>query len=317
MSNKTQGLILLGSGSAIMKEQLTPRILENKREHCSISFSDFDDTTFNITVLPDTLNIVKINMYYSSTKQLLDVGSKQLLDKLFPNMNVKPDNGYNYAIQFDLDNLSNDRNKFLSDCCNLKRHMMGGPIDVAFTNFLKKENTNNNVITVEYRPNEPMFVCPSGEKVVIIFMVDFSDNTDKAMAKIFLQEFVEAQRTIRTAPPVSYSKEPPLELSGMKFNYNQDCAGFISFAFEERHITGDRKESAINVLSEFRSYLLYHIKCSKTYLHMRMRRMVAGWMQVLNRAKPEQQNEKKTITGKTFVQRASTVINAANAFQKN
>jgi hypothetical protein len=48
-----------------------------------------------------------------------------------------------------------------------------------------------------------------------------------------------------------------------------------------------------------------------------MRRMVAGWMQVLNRAKPEQQNEKKTITGKTFVQRASIVASAVNAFQKN
>ena len=317
MANKTQGLILLGSGSAIMKEQLSPRILEDRREHCSISFSDFDDTTFNITVLPETLNIVKINMYYNSTKLLLEIGSKQLLEKLFTNMIVTPDAGYNFAIEFNLDSLPNDRNKFLSDCCNLKRHMMGGPIDVAFTNFLKKVTTNTNVVMVEYRPNEPMFVCPSGEKVVIIFMVDFVDSTDKAMAKIFLQEFVEAQRTIRTAPPVSYSREPPLELSGMKFNYNPDCAGFLSFGFEERHITGDKKESAINVLSEFRSYLLYHIKCSKTYLHMRMRRMVAGWMQVLNRAKPDQQNEKKTITGKTFVQRASVVINAANAFQKN
>jgi actin related protein 2/3 complex subunit 2 len=314
-SSKTQGLILLGSGSAIMKEQLSPRILEDKREHCSITFSDFDDTTFNITVLPETLNIIKINMNYNSTKLLMEIGSKQLFDKIFPNMIVQPDNGYNFAIQFNLDNLPNDRNKFLSDCCNLKRHMMGGPIDVAFTKFLKKENTNTDVVMVEYRPNEPMFVCPSNEKVVIIFMVDFLDTTDKAMAKIFLQEFVEAQRMIRTAPPVSYSKEPPMEIANMKFNYNPDCAGFISFGFEERHISGDRKETAINVLSEFRSYLLYHIKCSKTYLHMRMRKMVAGWMQVLNRAKPDQQNEKKTITGKTF-QRASIAVSAVNAFQK-
>jgi hypothetical protein len=33
---------------------------------------------------------------------------------------------------------------------------------------------------------------------------------------------------------------------------------------------------------------------------MRMRKRVAGWMQVLNRAVPEVETEKKTATGKTF-----------------
>ena len=47
----------------------------------------------------------------------------------------------------------------------------------------------------------------------VIFSINFSDPMDKAMAKIFMQEFVESQRTVRTAPPVSYSKEAPLEIT--------------------------------------------------------------------------------------------------------
>lgn len=147
------------------------------------------------------------------------------------------------------------------------------------------------------------FVCPSASKVTVIFLVDFNDQTDKAIAKIILQEFVEAQRTIRTAPPVSYSKEAPLELSSISFKQNPDSAGFISFALEDRHVQGARKEAAIMLLTGFRNYLLYHIKCSKTYLHMRMRKRVAGWMQVLNRAFPEVETEKKTVTGKTFTRK--------------
>jgi actin related protein 2/3 complex subunit 2 len=133
--------------------------------------------------------------------------------------------------------------------------------------------------------------------------VDFADPTDKAIAKVFLQEFTEAQRGIRGAPPVFYSKEPPGELTGIHFNYSPDCVGFISFSVEARHVEGAKKESAITLLTGFRNYLHYHIKCSKTYLHMRMRKKGEGWMQVLNRAIPETDTDKKTMSGKTFARK--------------
>jgi len=43
------------------------------------------------------------------------------------------------------------------------------------------------------------------------------------------------------------------------------------------------------------------MKCSKAYMHTRMRNRVRSFLQVLNRAKSDPQRvEKKTITGKTF-----------------
>lgn len=47
---------------------------------------------------------------------------------------------------------------------------------------------------------------------------------------------------------------------------------------------------------------MYHIKCSKAYMHDRMRKRVDSLLQVLNRAKAEplEPKEKKTMTGKTF-----------------
>ena len=54
-----------------------------------------------------------------------------------------------------------------------------------------------------------------------------------------------------------------------------------------------------------RHYLHYHIKAAKTNLHMRMRRKVRGWLQVLNRAAlaSEAPREKKTISGRTFTRK--------------
>lgn len=52
----------------------------------------------------------------------------------------------------------------------------------------------------------------------------------------------------------------------------------------------------------FRDYLHYHIKCSKAYIHSRLRRRVAEFLKVLNRAKPEvEEKERKTATGRSFV----------------
>ena len=185
----------------------------------------------------------------------------------------------------------------------MKRHILGGPLDRAFTALEANTVASPAVMCIPYRFNEGMFVCSKDSKVVVVFQVDFADETDKAVAKVFLQEFVEAQRTVRTAPPVSYTKEPPGELAGANFQFKLDSAGFISFALGQRYVKGAAKEKAITLLSGFRNYLHYHIKCSKTYLHMRMRKRVVGWMQVLNRAVPEVETEKKTAAGKTFTRK--------------
>ncbi len=227
------------------------------------------------------------------------MGAQAVIDRLFPGNEVPPTDGYNLAIRFDCDTLT-DPSTFLINISELRKNIMGGPLDRAFSALLAKTSTDSAPLVVEYRKSESMFVCTSPSKVVVIFLVDFADATDKAVARVFLQEFVEAQRTVRTAPPVSYSKDPPGELVRSTYPVKPDAAGFISFAIEERHITGAGKEKAIALLTGFRNYLHYHIKCSKTYLHMRMRKRVAGWMQVLNRAMPEVESEKKTAAGKTF-----------------
>ena len=46
--------------------------------------------------------------------------------------------------------------------------------------------------------------------------------------------------------------------------------------------------STITHIQLFRDYLHYHIKCSKAYMHSRMRHRVSEFQKVLNRAKTEQ-----------------------------
>lgn len=300
----TKGLIFLGSRSAILYEQLLPRVLEGKREPCEINFSDFDGVSFRISCQHESMNIVNVAMIMKTTSILKTMGAQEIITRLFPGCERTAPPGFDLAIEFDCDAIGEDPEEFLNNISELKQHVASGPIHKAFTALVNKTSASLTPMVVPYRKGECMFVCPAESKITVIFLVDFVDITDKAIAKVFMHEFVEAQRTVRNAPPVTYSPSTPPDLRNVQHTANPDAVGYISFAVEERHIKGDKYlQKAITLMTGFRNYLHYHIKCSKTYLHMRMRKRVAGWMQVLNRAIPAEEHEKKTAAGKTFVRK--------------
>ena len=70
----------------------------------------------------------------------------------------------------------------------------------------------------------------------------------------------------------------------------------------EQHLLPKNAFKTINLIQTFRNYLHYHIKCSKAYMHTRMRARVHSWLQVLNRARiePFQKKEKKLASGRSF-----------------
>jgi actin related protein 2/3 complex subunit 2 len=82
--------------------------------------------------------------------------------------------------------------------------------------------------------------------------------------------------------------------------------GYVSLTVFARHVDSPEKlGKKVDLCLAFRHYLHYHIKAAKTNLHMRMRRKVRGWLQVLNRAAlaSEAPREKKTISGRTFTRK--------------
>lgn len=123
--------------------------------------------------------------------------------------------------------------------------------------------------------------------------------------RVFLQEFVDARRqpSIQNAPQVLYSsREPPLEIRGVPGLEHGDHVGYVTFVLFPRHFQHpDVRAVTISHVQLFRDYLHYHIKCSKAYMHSRMRFRVAEFLKVLNRAKPEHsERERKTASGRAF-----------------
>ncbi|XP_015265509.1 PREDICTED: actin-related protein 2/3 complex subunit 2 [Gekko japonicus] len=142
---------------------------------------------------------------------------------------------------------------------------------------------------------------PNGDKtkVMVSISLKFYKELQEHGAD---EEFKEGRRASHTAPQVLFShREPPLELKDTDAAVG-DNIGYITFVLFPRHTNAAARDNTINLIHTFRDYLHYHIKCSKAYIHTRMRAKTSDFLKVLHRAHAEKK-EMKTITGKTFASR--------------
>ena len=110
------------------------------------------------------------------------------------------------------------------------------------------------------------------------------------------------------APASTFSRDQPMELQGVPdLKESENFVGYLSLSIEASHVgTPEKRTKVVTLMQSLRSYLHYHIKASKSYLHMRMRHKVVTLLQVLNRAVPDKDPtkvQKKTMAGKTFTRR--------------
>ncbi|KAI6249954.1 Actin-related protein 2/3 complex subunit 2 [Erysiphe necator] len=201
----------------------------------------------------------------------------------------------------------------------MKRNAMAAPFEHAFdehqklaeqaSKFTSEEapqgvREGGDVKAIHYRDEEAIYVKASYDRVTVIFSTLFREETDRVFGKVFVQEFVDARRrAIQNAPQVLFRTDPPLELQGVPGvnNSGKGEIGYVTFVLFPRHLTQQRRDEIISHIQTFRDYFHYHIKASKAYIHSRMRRRTADFLQVLRRAHPEnEEREKKTASGRTF-----------------
>ena len=219
------------------------------------------------------------------------------------------------------------RDAFATSLALLKRNVLAAPFERAFNTRKTLENSEGqgDLMQVHYRDEEAMYIQAASDRVTVIFSTIFREETDRIFGKVFLQvlvfdlfifyrllykhfaqEFVDARRqpSIQTAPQVLYSsRDPPLEIRDVPGLRHSDEIGYVTFILFPRHFANSTVASAsISHIQLFRDYLHYHIKCSKAYMHSRMRHRVTEFQKVLNRAKMEGgASERKTARWVNFV----------------
>ncbi|KAJ4290132.1 Arp complex subunit [Collariella sp. IMI 366227] len=135
----------------------------------------------------------------------------------------------------------------------------------------------------------------------VTFHISTPETKTKIMVSIQIRCFQDLLRY--GAEEVLFRNDPPLELQGVPGVKNTGTGeiGYVTFVLFPRHLTPQRMPDVISHIQTFRDYFHYHIKASKAYIHSRMRRRTADFLQVLRRARPDnEEKERKTASGRSF-----------------
>jgi len=266
--------------------------------------ADFDGVKFHIRLSKDS-NVFTVSIAWKCIEVLLNNGGNEELTKVYGAALTRAETeaGYGLTLQFDLDKAPANKEAFAESVGQVKRYLLGAPFKKVFRD-VESGKGGGAVITLAYRDDEAIYLKPEKDSVSVVFSVNFRDAGDQVLSKIFLQEYVNSRRGINNAPGINYSKEIPGELAGVAGVEEKESQSFVTFVLFKAHINDKTADKTIGSIQNFRDYLHYHIKCSKAYMHTRMRARVDVLLQILNRARPADMlalKEKKTMTGKTFI----------------
>jgi len=296
-------MILLDFSSMVLEQTIRTKIKQKGKSYTHITLCDFDGCQYDVTSNEQERNLLTISLQWPAFNELKPFGVESRLKAIYGDLVVAPTSGFDYSLRIDIS--KGDADEAAKKVGLLKRNAFAAVFEASFES-LDGKGTVPDVITINYRRHEALYLKKTdGNRVVCIFSINFQDKDDVVYSGVFLKELADARKQISSAPPVMFSHaEAPLELKGVKNLYSGEDQGYVSFVLFAGGATSDRRNKTIDNIMMFRNYLMYHIKCAKAYLNIRMRTKTAQWLQVLNRAKmKEVSDEKKTMSGRTFTKK--------------
>lgn len=289
-------MILLEVNNRIVEETLTVKIKNalsgQKPESVLVTVADFDGVLYRISNPKDEKHKVNVSISLKFYKELKEHGADTLLRREYGDLLVAADDGFDVTVQLDLGNIPENWEEIVKKCGLLKRNCFAAVFEKYF-DFQEKEELGQKRAVIHYRDDETLYVEAKADRVTVIFSTIFKDASDIILSEVFMREFREGKKASQTAPTVLFNnKEPPEDLKSTDARTGEGV-GYITFVLFPRHTRRDTRDNTIDLIHLFRDYLHYHLKCSKAYIHSRMRAKTSDFLKVLNRAKIEDETTKK------------------------
>jgi actin related protein 2/3 complex subunit 2 len=289
-------MILLEVNNRIVEETLTVKIKnalsEQKPESVLVTVADFDGVLYRISNPKEDKTKVNVSISLKFYKELQEHGADDVLKREYGDLLVPADDGFDVTVQIDLSNIPDNWEEIVKKCGLLKRNCFAAVFEKYFE-FQEKEEVGQQRAVINYRDDETMYVEAKSDRVTVIFSTIFKDASDIILSEVFMREFKEGRKASATAPTVLFNnREPPEDLKSTDARTGEGV-GYITFVLFPRHTKADTRDNTIDLIHLFRDYLHYHLKCSKAYIHSRMRAKTSDFLKVLNRAKIEDESAKK------------------------
>ena len=248
-----------------------------------------------------------VQVYISCAAQINECDGEQYFDKLYGSIKTNPIEvpgspfQYTHAVKFTLfDKNETERQQLITLVSRLKANIFAIPFH--FVASLVKDKSRFSPFEIAYRGStgESVYITPTDKGAAATYCIRFSDEGDKIVGGVFFQELTAARQRVPSAPAVSYSNDPPSDLSAFNLpTRDQKLFAYVTVSLQDAQLSDRKIETVGYYMPLFRDYLHYHIKCAKAFMHQKMRARTASMLKILNDAKPEPKHKvKRTITGK-------------------
>ena len=241
--------------------------------------------------------------------KILEAGGKEFLDNEFKDYEVKPNcvwkkEKFDLGIKINLDkfkkafekkpkNLTEEQEeKFLEDRKAIRAELETFAKNAAekmstfrvkiysyvFEKMLRdikdKDKNKKNPKKLVFHLNEKNVVhlVPLSDNLELVYGVDFLQNTDQSLARVFLQELKEAKNHVKNCINANVYvelAEVPKNIMDID-NPKKYSNGLVVFNLFVNKF--DTIKKFLNYFVTFREYVQFHIHSIKTFLHIRMNR---------------------------------------------
>ena len=175
----------------------------------------------------------------------------------------------NEILKKELEVYANEISESLS---KFRVNLYSSVIKKMFSEITDKKNPSYMILKVNKDNN--MYLIPSSDKITLSYGINFSQKTDKSLARVFLQELEDTKRQVRGAIEPKYCPDTsklPIEMKDIEKDPSRFSNGFVLFNLYVKNSNALSKK--LGYLINFRYYVQFHIHSIKTFLHIRMNKI--------------------------------------------
>ena len=237
--------------------------------------------------------------------KILEAGGKEFLDNEFKDYEVKPNcvwkkEKFDLGIKINLDKFKKafekkpkdlteeQEEKFLEDRKAIRAELETFAKNAAekmstfrvkiysyvFEKMLRdiKDKKNPKKLVFHLNEKNVVHLVPLSDNLELVYGVDFLQNTDQSLARVFLQELKEAKNHVKNCINANVYvelAEVPKNIMDID-NPKKYSNGLVVFNLFVNKF--DTIKKFLNYFVTFREYVQFHIHSIKTFLHIRMNR---------------------------------------------
>ncbi|CAA2992612.1 actin-related 2 3 complex subunit 2B isoform X1 [Olea europaea subsp. europaea] len=153
-------------------------------------------------------------------------------------------------------------------------------------------------IKLIYHPGEPFYVIKQPAKITAVFPMRFKEKTDVIIATAFFQKLVVVGSTgaCAKAPHYIWSPIPPPELREPIEDLSTN-GGFLSLDITFHLMEGKKLDKTVWNLLKFYTFVKYHVKSTRGFIHRRLRMRLGNLVEILQNAGIEEEQIKNEVQG--------------------